>query len=209
MHLKRANTNKKYPIARKGTAYIVRADSKHEKALPLLIILRDLLKLGQTRAEVKKILDKGEVEVNGKIRKEEKFGVQLFDIINIKSCGKKYTLVLSESKKFKIAETKSENKISKIIDKKILPEGKIQINCNGGENFIVKDKINIGDSAVIDFKAKKIIKTISLKEGSKAAVIGGKYIGEECKVIKIEEEISEVEIKGSKVNISNKNLMAI
>ena len=50
-HLKRQNISKNWPIARKGNTFVVKPLSK--KGIPLLIVLRDLLKIAQTREEVK------------------------------------------------------------------------------------------------------------------------------------------------------------
>lgn len=209
MHLKRINTDRKYPIPRKGTKYVARAANNIGKGLPLLIILRDLLKLGKDRKEIKNILNKGEIEVNGKIRKDEKFSVLVFDILKIKSTKKLYTLKISKHKKFEIVETKNENKISKVINKRKLTGNKTQVNLLGGYNFITKDNINTGDSAVIDFAGKKILKIIPLEEGKRIVILEGRHTGEEGKVLSIKKDMTEVSIDNKKVNVKIENLMAI
>ena len=63
--------------------------------MPLLIILRDMLKIGRNRGEIKQILNSGSVEVNGKVRKNDKFPVKAFDIVKIKSINK-LIIILAE-----------------------------------------------------------------------------------------------------------------
>ena len=50
-HLKRQATPKNWPVPRKGTTFIVTPNSK---GLPVLILLRDLLKIAKDRSEVKR-----------------------------------------------------------------------------------------------------------------------------------------------------------
>jgi|SRR3989344_7004068 len=207
MHLKRTQTSKKWPIPRKGTKFVVRPRREIAKGVPLLIILRDMLRLGQNRKEIKQILNKGEIEVNGKIRRDDKFQVLLFDIIKIKSIDKVYTLIITKAKKFSIVGAREE-KISKVIGKKILKGNLMQINLIDGANLLMKEKINVGDSVLLDSK-RKIIRIIYLKEGASIIVINGKHIGEEGKIEKIEEKSAHVLINSNKVNINLENLMAV
>ena len=62
---------KEWPLTRKGKKYVV--VSRQRNGIPLLIVLRDMLKLGRTRKEIKKILNEGNVAVNGKMRKDLDF----------------------------------------------------------------------------------------------------------------------------------------
>ena len=55
-HLKRQETSKIWPIERKGTKFIVKPASNNSNGMPVLTVLRDVLKLVQNRKEVKKII---------------------------------------------------------------------------------------------------------------------------------------------------------
>ena len=207
MHKTRNETPKTWPIARKGTKYIVVASHNKRAGIPLLILLRDILKIAKKRKEVERILRDGKIKVNGKIVRDEKYALLLLDILNIGE--KNYKLIL-ENRKFKFEDTKEKEKIAKIIGKKILHKGKVQINLNDGRNLIVKEKMNIGDSLAINFEGK-ITRKIELKENSKIIVISGSHIGEEGKVEKInrEKKTAEININKKKVNLDLKRIMAI
>ena len=69
--------------------------------------------------------------INNKAVKDEKIGITLFDTISIVPSKIYYRLELSEKGKFelkKINEDEANKKIAKIINKKILPGKKIQLN---------------------------------------------------------------------------------
>jgi len=93
-HLKRQNIPKNWPIARKGNTFAVKPLSK--KGIPLLIVLRDLLKIAQTREEVKTAIQKKHLLINNRVVKDEKIGMALFDTLSILPSKIYYRLELSK-----------------------------------------------------------------------------------------------------------------
>ena len=206
MHKTRNEMLKTWPVARKGTKYIVGASHNQSKGIPVLVVLRDILKIAKTRSEAKRIILSEKVKINGKTIKDEKFPLVLFDILNLDS--KSYKLVLKNGK-FSLEDTKENKKISKIIGKKILKGKKVQINLNDGRNFLTGEKMNVGDSVVYDFQEKKIAKIIPLKDSSEIIVISGSHLGELGKIEKIENGRVEVRLDKEKVSLKLNMLMAI
>ena len=85
-HLKRIAAPRTWLVQRKENTFIIRPKpGAHslEYGLSLGVILRDVLKVGKTLAEVKKILNNKEILVDGKRRKDYRFIVGLFDVISI------------------------------------------------------------------------------------------------------------------------------
>ncbi len=213
-HLKRQKVPKNWQVKRKGSTYVVRPNFNISKGIPILVVLRDILKIGENRREIKKIIHQKKVQHNGKSVKDEKNSVLLFDTISLIPPRKHYRLELSEKRKFKVKEIneeESERKTAKIIGKKILKGKKNQLNLSDGRNFISDIKCNINDSVLIDLKNKKIIKCLPLKEKAKIIVFEGKHAGEVGVIKKIvpENKLVEVEIKDNKVSILIKQLMVI
>ncbi len=208
MHKTRNEISNLWPVARKGTRFVVTAIHNKGIGIPILIVLREIMKAGKTRSEVKRIICQEKVKINGKLIKDEKYPLVLFDILELE--GKKYKVII-KNKKFSLEETKAEEKVSKVIGKKILKDGKVQINLNDGRNFLSKEKINTGDSVVYNFVDKKIENILSLKDNSNIIVIGGSHIGEEGKIEKINEKDSRAEVKlgKEKLNLDLAMLMAI
>jgi small subunit ribosomal protein S4e len=207
MHLTRSETPRSWPVARKGTKYMAVPSHGKSDGITMISLLRDVMKIAKDRKEVKRILHEGKASVNGKLVRDEKFALVLFDVLDLD--GKKYKIVL-EHKKFKLEETKDKEKIVKVTGKKILSKDSIQVNFNDGRNIMTQEKISMGDSAALSFDGK-IVRKIELKDGAKVIVIGGSHIGEEGKVDKLDEKTKKaiVIINKEKVNLDLERLMAI
>src|SRR3989338_6277557 len=154
MHLKRQQIPKTWPLPRKGTTYVVRPSFSIEKGIPLLVVLRDILKIVHDRKEAKKAIHAKNILLNNLAVMNEKSNVLLFDTIKIIPSEKFYRMELSEKRKFEIREiskNEANKKISKIINKKILNGKKTQLNLNDVRNFISSVKCKVNDSVLIDF----------------------------------------------------------
>lgn len=213
-HLKRQKSPKSWPVERKGTKYLVKPKIGISKGIPILIVLRDMLEIAQNRKEVKRAINLKNILLNQKPVKDEKNSAVLFDTISIIPTKKNYRIVLSKKGKFQLDEIKeneTNEKIAKIINKKMLKGKNIQINLSDGRNFISDMKCNINDSVSINFKEKKIEKCISLKEGAKAFVFEGKHVGKtgEIKKIIAEQKMAEIEGHEEKINVLIKQLIVI
>ena len=213
-HLKRQSVPKSWPIKRKGTKYIVKPNLGLSNSLPILIVLRDLLKIAQNRKEVKKMIHMKSILVNGKEVRDEKEGILLFDVITLKPSKQSYRLVVLKNEKLNVEAIKegdANSKIAKITGKTILKGKKMQLNLSDGRNFISDLKCKVGDSVVINLKDRKIEKLIILKEKSKVIVIAGKHSGEMGEIEEIDEKRKTAEIKNGKdkINVLIKQLMAI
>ncbi len=213
-HLKRQKMPKNWPIPRKGTTYVVKTYSNLEKSVPILIVLRDMLKIANNRKEVKNAIFEKKIMVNGRLERDDKNSMQLFDKITIIPSKKNYQLGLSETGKFLMEEIKdneTNNKIAKIINKRILKGKKIQINLSDGRNFISDTKCKVDDSVLVDFKNKKIEKCLPLKEGAQVIVFAGKHTGKKGKILKINEERKMVSLDHGKdkINVLIKQIMVI
>ena len=212
MHLKRQKSPKKWPIPRKETVYIVRPDSNLGKGLPILIILREILKIVQNRKEAKKAIHFRNILINNKPVIDEKQSASLFDTITMIPSKKYFRLELSEKGKFQvkeISEADALRKIAKIISKKILKGKKTQLNLSDGQNFLSNLTCNINDSVLISFKDKKIEKCLPLREKANIMIFDGKHAGSIGTVVKIDNKnkMAEVNLEEKPANILIKQLM--
>jgi len=214
MHLKRQKVPKNWPIKRKGTTYIVRPNANISNGIPILVALRDMLKLAQNRKEVKKAIHIKNLLLNGFPVKDEKDSILLFDTLTIVPSNESYRLSLSEKGKFQIEKIKTgeeTHKIAKVINKKVLKGKKIQLNLSDGRNFLSDIKCNVNDSVLIDLKKKKIEKCFPLKEKVEVLVFAGKHAGKKANINKIDQvkKMAEVSFEGKKINILIKQLIII
>ncbi|MEK6826896.1 MAG: hypothetical protein AABX99_00230 [Nanoarchaeota archaeon] len=213
-HLRRESSSKKWAIERKGTAYIVRPKFSINDGVPILIVLREMTKLAQTRREAQRIIHSRQVLANERIVKDDKNNMLLFDTLSIIPLKKYYRLELSESGKFyldEIKENEAGKKIAKIINKKTLKGKKTQLNLSDGRNFLSDIKCNTNDSVLINLKEGKIEKCLPLKEKTKAVVFSGKHIGKKGEIVQLnlEEKMAKIKVGDKEINILINQLMVI
>jgi small subunit ribosomal protein S4e len=211
-HLKRHAIPKSWPMQRKGTAFVVQPNRGFSEALPILIILRDLLKVAQNRKEAKKMIHMKNILLNSKEVRDEKEGVVLFDVITLVPSNKNYRLVILKNEKFNVEEIKeneASTKIIKINNKTMVKGKKVQLNLSDGSNILSNIKCNTGDSVLVNLKTKKIEKCLPLEKNSEAIVFAGKHSGEKGKIDEINNERKTVEINTGKekINVLIKQVM--
>ncbi|MBI5803195.1 hypothetical protein HY448_00735 [Candidatus Pacearchaeota archaeon] len=214
MHLKRQEVPKNWPIPRKGTVYVVRPKSKIEKGIPILIILRDILKVTQNRKETKRAIMLRQVLLNQRPIKNDNQNTSLFDIITLVDSKENYRVELTSNGKFtlnKISDNQTMRKIAKVINKKTLKKNKTQLNLSDGNNFLSDVNCKTNDSLVINLKEMKIEKCLSLKEKAYAYVTDGKHAGKKGIINKIDEinKVAELDSKDGKVNVLIRHLMVV
>lgn len=210
-HLKRNAAPKSWPIPRKGTKFIVRAGIKE---LPLLVALRDILKLAKNRKEVKKAVHERTIAISGKLITNDKAIMNLFDVLTIIPSKENYALDLSDKGKYtlkKISEKEAKQKIIKIINKKVLKGKKTQLNLFDGRNILESKACGINDSLILDLETKKVAEILPMKEKSSVLVIEGKHIGEKGTILKIipELKMARLNSEGKEFNVLIKQLMVI
>lgn len=211
-HLKRHEMPNTWPMPRKGTAYIVKPLTDLSRSVPLLIVLRNLLKIAQNRREIKRIIHLKQILLNNKAVRDEKAGLYLFDVLSLIPSKKNYRIELSKNGKFEAREIKDMGvsyKVAKIIDKKILRGKKTQLNLSDGRNFLSEIKCEVNDSVLINLKEAKIEKCLPFKENAKVLIIAGKHIGESgmIKSIDKEQKMANVESNGSEIKVLIKQMI--
>lgn len=194
-HLKRLNAPNTWNIKKKGLKYIKRPyPGPHNltNGIPLMVFLRDILKLAKTNKEAKSILKSHEILVDGLRRKEVKFNVGFLDTISAPYIKEYYRIIFDSKGRLtgiKIDEKESKLKICKIIGKTMLKGKKMQINLSDGKNITDNTDSKIQDSVLIEVPKVKIKQEIKLEKGALVFLIGGKHRGSIAKVEDIKENI--------------------
>ncbi len=198
--LKRLNTPAYLQIKRKhGKFFVKSSPGPHPSrfSLPLLHILRDLLKIVDTHRETKKLIGLGHVKVDGKIVRDKSFPVGLMDVISIEQLNKRYRvlpdshhgLILNE-----ISEEASHYKLCRINNKTTVKGGHIQLNLHDGRNILIRvqdpkspkeDVYKRMDVLKITIPEQEIVKIIKFKEDNIAIIMSGKNIGQTGKISSI------------------------
>ena len=216
-HIKKSQMPTSWPVPRKGKKkrYVAVPSHATGKGISLLFLLRDVLKIADSRKEARYMTLNGMVKVNNTIRKDENFPVQVFDVLNLEKAKLNYKLEIV-NKKFKLVEIsakEAETKIVKIAGKKIIDKTRIQMNLDDGQNILTKEKFSVGDSAVLNTKDNKITKVLPLKEGAKVEIVVGKHAGEKGELVGFEEltrgRTYVIKLKDKTVSLPYKTILVI
>ena len=207
-HQSRLSAPKRWPIKRKGIKWIARAiPGPHNKsnAIPLVIVLRDLLKLSETTKDVKKILNSNKVLINNKFSKNHRLPIGLMDIISIPSIKKHFRVIINKKGRIELQEInegESKEKHYKIQNKRKIKKNKIQLNLHDGTNLLVKEEIyEPGDTIILDLEKNQIKNHIKLKKGALVYLTAGKHAGNIAKF----EEIRKSPNKQNKIIVKLDN----
>lgn len=148
-------------------------------SIPLQVIVRDVLKLAETGKEARTIIKRGELLVDGKVRKDHAYPAGLFDVISIPRLRQHYRVVpfAKGLQLIKISEKESNLKICKIENKSVVKKNRLQLNLNDGKNILTDEKYNIGDSLLLELPSLKIVQHIPLDKGSLGIVSKGANAG--------------------------------
>ncbi|MCR4368421.1 MAG: hypothetical protein NUV67_00775 [archaeon] len=159
---------------------------RKKDSVPLSFALRQLLEVVANAREAKKILGEGKVKVNAIARKDERFALGLFDLIELAELKKKYRVVLDEKGRLILREIDAKSKdfkISKVTGKRAIKGGKILLTTNDG--FTIdpgKAKVGVDDSIKISLPEIKIDEVYPMAKGSTIFIIGGTHVGETAMV---------------------------
>lgn len=188
-HLSRLAAPKSWFMKRKSQKYIARPlPGPHtlNRCFTLNFLLREILDYAKTTKEIRTILHKGDVLVDGVARKEHKFPIGLMDVIVIPKLNENYRIIYNDKGKFvllPIKKTEVNSKLLRIIRKSIVKKGKMQLTFHDGRTLLVdKFKGRVGDSVLFDFSKKSISKHLSLDKGALVYLSGGSHIGRLAKV---------------------------
>tara|TARA_Y100000310_G_C20680337_1_gene815555 strand:- start:2024 stop:2728 length:705 start_codon:yes stop_codon:yes gene_type:complete len=194
-HLKRLTIPNSWKVQKKTNKFIARPlPGAHNFSLgmPIIVILRDLLKLANTRREVRYILNNQDILIDNIKRKDEHFIAGFMDTLSIPLTKKFFRILINKSGELSLKPAKESEiniKPCKIIGKTLLKNKKIQINLEDSRNIIVdKGEYKTGDSLLIELPSQKIKEHIKLEKGAVIFLTGGHHVGETGKIVDIKDD---------------------
>jgi len=186
--LKRFAAPNFWPIEKKTKKFVISpkpGPHRKSRCIPAGLLIRDILRYARNIKEVKSILNKGVVKIDGRVRNEVGFPVGLMDIFTI---GDEHYRILPSKKGLKLHKEDNSNiKLCRIENKTCISK-KVQLNLHDGRNILVdKDDYKTGDTLIIDLEKNTIKDVIRMKKGSLGLIVSGRNAG---KVGKIDEIIT-------------------
>jgi len=179
-HQKRVTVPKSWPISRKTHTWVPKASPgphSAEDSMPLLVVLRDMLKVADNAREAKRILYEGKVLVDGKVKKNEKLPVGIFDVISLPALNQQYVMLKDARGMFYLSRhpAGTAKKLARVQDKTMLKGAKQQLNFSNGFNKLAEGEFKPGDSLVLSIPELEVEDRIEFKEGNLAMVVGGQH----------------------------------
>jgi small subunit ribosomal protein S4e len=193
-HLKRLRIPKFWKVPKKYTKWAVTPRAgPHKKfeSIPLMVILRDVLKIVYKGKEAKSIIKTGEVLVDGERRKDPKYPVGVMDVVVIPKLKLRYRLIptISGLELVELDSEEANKKLCRIRGKTVVRGGKMQLNLHDGRNLLVDakaaKKYNTGDSILIELPSQKMLEHLKFEKGALALIAKGRNIGLLGKILEI------------------------
>ena len=160
-----------------------------EASIPLAILIRDMMRYATTLREARKIIAKGLIEVDGRVRRNYKYPVGLMDVLHIIPEEKYYRVVPGRPRKLVLVEIPPEEahlKLLRVKRKTTVKGGHIQLTFHDGGNYLVRVKdprnpveapYRTMDSVLFDLKTRTILEHIPFEPGVLSVVVDGRNVG--------------------------------
>jgi small subunit ribosomal protein S4e len=192
--VKRQHAPSFWKIRRKQGQFVARArPGPHPKAIsyPLGILIRDVLGVGRSMDEVKRILNDGKVSVDGVVRRSIGWPVGLMDIIELIPLSQVFRLV-PKNRNLLVPillskQTERNLKLLRVTLRKTIKGKETQYGFHDGKTLIANEQYSVGDSCLIDLSNKEVKSHMKLEKGSIVLVTKGENAGAIGKIEEIRE----------------------
>src|SRR2546428_3280284 len=114
--------------------------NSRQKSLPLVIIIREILGYARTSKEAIQIINSGKVKIDGILRRDHRFPVGLMDVLQIEGAGQVFRILPKPNRGLvptPISEKEAGFKLCKIIGKRSIEGGKVQLSLHDGRSIIL------------------------------------------------------------------------
>ncbi|WFO75807.1 30S ribosomal protein S4e [Desulfurococcaceae archaeon MEX13E-LK6-19] len=203
-HLKALAAPRFWPILRKEYKWAVKpSPGPHpiSRSIPLLIIVRDILKYAKTAREARRLIAEGHFKVDGRVRKNYKYPVGLMDVLEVVDTGETYRMVPVPVKVMRLLPIEKEEatfKLCRIENKTTVKGGHIQLNLHDGRNHLIRvadptnpveDVYDTLGTVKLAIPNQEILDYVPLKEGVIAIIAGGRNVGRVGRIVSIKKGI--------------------
>jgi len=185
-HLKRIAAPKSWMLDKTGGNWAPRpaqGPHKFRESIPLTVVVQNRLKYALNGREAKMIMNdkEGNILVDGRIRRDEKFPAGFMDVITIKKTGENFRVLYDIKGKFVMRSIKSDEakfKLCKVKRKEMGPNRVPYIVTHDGRTIrYPHPDISIHDTIKVDIETGKILDVIKFETGNLVFTTQGNNIG--------------------------------
>lgn len=191
--LKRQSAPIYWEILRKQKRFVLSSSPgphKIQKSYPVGIFLRDVLKKASNMREARKVLSKGKVKVDGKIRRDVNFPLGLMDVLELVPTQQYFRLVPKNSKLLvpvEIPDNEKGVKFAKISSKVTIRGGKLQYGFHDGNTIVSDQSLSVGDTCLLNLEKMIIQDVLKFQKGSTGLITSGDNAGSLGKIENIKD----------------------
>ena len=157
------------------------------RAVPVAVLLRDMLGVVSTLREAKTSVYAGKVKVDGVTRKSLHHGVGLMDVVELDGVEGAYRMVPSGGALLApVPAGEPARKLVRVTSKTTIRGGRTQLGFHDGRSVIHDGGASVGDTCLIEVPGQKILDTVALESGCLCLVTSGANAGQTGRVKSIE-----------------------
>lgn len=195
-HLKAIAAPRALRFARKRSKFVKKpcaGPTAGSESMPLLLVLRDALRLAGDAREAKKVLNEGSVLVDGRVVREAAFPVGLMSVVSIPAVNAFYRALLRKNK-LELVPVSAELagvKYCRLKTKKTAKKARVQLVFHDGRSALIEkeeDRFKTGDTLKLSVPKQEIKGFIKLEKNAWCFVTHGKHSGELARLVSIEGE---------------------
>jgi SSU ribosomal protein S4E len=186
-HQKRLSAPRTWPIERKTQTFTVKAGAgpHGEAGVPIVILLRDVLGVVDTRREARYAIGTGGVQINGAPVRHDDRPVGLFDILSIPDRDEYYRIFPDEGGRLALTPidpAAASSRLGRIVGKQTVDGGATQLALHDGTTLRVPpaetDTYHTKDSVIITTDTREIEAHFPYEEGALVTAVDGQHAGE-------------------------------
>ncbi len=185
-HQKRIAAPAVTPVARKTHVWLQKpAAGAHAKqhSMALGTLLVEELGVCETQRLAKKIVTQGKVLVDGRKVRDVKLPIGLMDIVSVPAQGKHYLMLIKsgELTPLEIPAAQAQTKLCRIMDKTVLPGGRIQLHLHDGRNLLMvreEDRFKTGDTIKLTVPKQGVQGILKMEKGATCYIHQGRHSGQ-------------------------------
>ncbi len=192
-HLKRLATPKSWPVTRKILRWAVRpSPGPHGKleSIPVLTVLRDVLKVCDTRREAQSIITAGGALVDGARVRDGRRGIGFMDVLTLAATNSSYRVLIDRKGRLQLEPVDPESakwKLVRVTSKRTIRGGGNQLGLHDGRTIRTDDRsIQCSDVLKLGIPDQKILGRFAWGTGGTAYLVGGAHVGELGRIENIE-----------------------
>lgn len=193
MHMKRLAAPRHWMVDKLQGVYAPKSlpgAHKTSESLPLILILRNRLKLALTRGEAMMITKQRFIHIDGRVKNDPKTPVGFMDVLTIPKSGDRFRVVYDVKGRFvlnKITEEAASFKLCKVTKVSTAQNNVPVCATHDGRTIRYPDPlVSTGDTVKLDLESGRITDFIKFKEGVQVMVTGGANTGRVGRVMDVE-----------------------